>query len=186
MTAASLTVTLDRAINTAGPEELAAIESTAACLGAKYSLINRVCIAAQLLTARVVARKIEWRRHGYRIAKGQPGLGVYYKWSRSARDTTSDGHGDITATPQSAPPEIPGTHALLGDGATYVWDISQVVPLDCACKGVCTCSRPPAPLVTPAGADPDGFVELVSTIMQRAEIERGEVDLSRPRLCSRD
>ncbi|MFE7461643.1 hypothetical protein ACWFMI_23665 [Nocardiopsis terrae] len=173
----SLGVLVDTTLMMAGPDELAHIEQAAARLDGDYSLKNRVALIVQCPGATVVAAKGTWRKAGYRIRTGQKGLAIWYRRTNRSKDDTDQSKDTPNPSPQPASDQAPQaeseapTKRYSGFGINYVWDVSQMVPVDCQCTDTCTCQRPTIPEVTPAGLDDDGFSELMAAAAERTEGE---------------
>lgn len=156
---------IDLALATTDPETLARVEAAAALLDDRHSLRNRIAIVVQNPAATEVGGKGYWNRIGYRQARGQKGLAIFFKAGsdKKDRDTTpeEDAAGqDTTATDQENTDKP--TRRWSGYGINYVWDRTQVVPFACTCATGCTCPPPPEGKVAPAGPDREGFAAIVA------------------------
>lgn len=167
---------IELALAMAGPEGLQVLEATAGRLDEKYSLRNRVAVAVQRPNATEVGGKGYWRDIGYRPGKGKQGLAIFFKSApKKTTADTDDQPADQAPEKNSAEKTEEATPARRWSdyGVTYVWDRSQVVPLECACTGDCECPPAKTRPVTPAGGDPEGFAAMVAEAAENAPADAG-------------
>ncbi|GAA4085287.1 hypothetical protein [Actinomadura miaoliensis] len=146
------------------PEAIADFQAAAARLDDRHSLHNKFAIWVQKPDASQVFGMMTWREHGRKVARGQGGIAIFAPVTRreasdgddndqaatrrrSGADNGKDGGKDGTAGQ--------GRRIRKGYRISYVWDISQTVPVDCQCPAdaPCACPQPKPP--APAGTKPD-------------------------------
>jgi WD40 repeat protein len=80
----------------------------------RYSVRNQLLILEQMPDATYVLGPRTWEKHGYTVKKDEPGIAILAPYSRKVQKGDRGKEGE----------------AKMRFGWTYVWDISQVVPID--------------------------------------------------------